>query len=552
MTRMKHGVVSVTPTSGTLLPGSLLSPPGDRARVLSSLSSAQYGMLPPPDKYGKRRLEVPERSPRPGVSMGELSHSGSLLGNCKTDGPAPSKSQRFWLSKEKIKSHSATQTRLERLTSHSMYEIASAILIVLNALFVAWETEQRAVSAASIVLLPGEARQQDLYFGVVANFFCMCFALDLGLRVSSEGRSFFLMSRERSWNLLDTVVALTALAEVCTHWVAYAHDGTSTARTALRKFSMLRIVRLLRVIKMRISSRVLLIIRELRLMVFSLTGAMKPLFWAVVLMAIILLIFGVFFTDGVVAYCVQNAAFQDESTRELRSHFGTLGRSMLSLFISLSGGEDWAVVMEVLEPLPGYYSFVFLVFITFAVLALLNVITAVFIQTAIKQTEADVELVVAEEMAQRAEFTAVMQQVFMELDQNNSGALTYDEFEQHIEDDKIMAYLQTLELDATQIRSLFMLLDVDRTGEVDLDEFVTGCVRLKGGAKNLDMAFLKFQLDYVVHSIKLMQRDADVRQSEFGSLSPIMVGLERPRPRELTLDAEDNAEGDAHSPPTLQ
>lgn len=211
--------------------------------------------------------------------------------------------------------------------------------------------------------------------------------------------------------------------------------------------------------------------------------------------------------------------------------------------------------MHVLEPLPGYYVFVFLVFITFAVLALLNVITAVFIQTAIKQTETDVELVVAEEMAHRAEFTAVMQQVFMELDQNNSGALSYEEFEEHIEDDKIMAYLQTLELDATQIRSLFMLLDVDRTGEVDLEEFVTGCVRLKGGAKNLDMAFLKFQLDYVVHSIKAMQRDADVRLSGVGPLSPIMVSHERPRPQALTLDIEDgepaSLEGGMHGPATL-
>lgn len=294
-------------------------------------------------------------------------------------------------------------------------------------------------------------------------------------------------------------------------------------------------------------------------MVFSLTGALKPLFWAVVLMAIILLIFGVFFTDGVVAYCMQHSAFQDESTSELRRHFGTLGRSILSLFISLSGGEDWGVVLHLLEPLPRYYALVFLLFITFAILALLNVITAVFIQTAIKQTESDVELVVAEEMAHRAEFTAVMQQVFMELDQNNSGALSYEEFEQHIEDEKIMTYLQTLELDATQIRSLFMLLDVDRTGEVDLEEFVTGCVRLKGGAKNLDMAFLKFQLDYVVHSIKAMQRDADVRHSDMssGPLSPVIISHERPRPQALTLEVEVEdgepaaSEGGTHGPKTL-
>jgi len=70
--------------------------------------------------------------------------------------------------------------------------------------------------------------------------------------------------------------------------------------------------------------------------------------------------------------------------------------------------------------------------------------------------------------------------VSAELDTNNSGALSLNEFEQHIEDEKILAYLSTLELDVNQVRTLFLLLDVDQTGEVDLEEFVNGCLRLKG------------------------------------------------------------------------
>merc|ERR1719158_894452 len=90
-----------------------------------------------------------------------------------------------------------------------------------------------------------------------------------------------------------------------------------------------------------------------------------------------------------------------------------------------------------------------------------------------------------------------MEQVFEELDTNDSGALSLGEFEKHIEDEKLAAF----DLDVSQVRTLFTLLDVDRTGEVDLDEFVSGCLRLKGGAKSLDMAILKYQVEWILHNI---------------------------------------------------
>lgn len=57
-------------------------------------------------------------------------------------------------------------------------------------------------------------------------------------------------------------------------------------------------------------------------MVFSLTGSLKSLAWAVVLILIILAVCGIFFTDGVIAYCVQHDAMQANSTKEMRQYFG--------------------------------------------------------------------------------------------------------------------------------------------------------------------------------------------------------------------------------------
>merc|ERR1711957_882902 len=151
-------------------------------------------------------------------------------------------------------------------------------------------------------------------------------------------------------------------------------------------------------------------------------------------------------------------------------------------------------------PLPVEYKSAFLVFIAFATLALLNVVTAVFVETAMQRSQNDRELLVQQEMEQKLEFVETVQRVFMELDGNASGTITLDEFEKQIQDETVLTFLSTLELDIDQVRTLLTLLDVDRNGEVDIDEFIGGCLRLKGGAKSLDMAILQYQIEWILHN----------------------------------------------------
>merc|ERR1712217_429627 len=173
----------------------------------------------------------------------------------------------------------------------------------------------------------------------------------------------------------------------------------------------------------------------------------------------------------------------------------------------MSGGEDWATIWRSLDGLSWEYSLLFLIFVTFAVMALLNVVTAVFVGTAMQQSQADRDLVVQEELEHKGDFVALMQQVFNEIDTNNSGSLTLEEFEKHIEDDKILAYLRTLEIDVSQVRTLFTLLDVDNTGEVAIDEFVGGCLRLRGGATSMDLAVLKYQVEWILRGVQSLNRN---------------------------------------------
>merc|ERR1712194_205321 len=202
-------------------------------------------------------------------------------------------------------------------------------------------------------------------------------------------------------------------------------------------------------------------------MVFSLTGAWRSFMWAVVLMLIILTVFAVFFTDGVVAHCVNTGSMDAEHTRELRERFGTLSAAVTSLYMAMSGGEDWATLLKLMDPLPYEYNLLFLGFITFAILALMNVVTAVFVSTAMQGSASDRELVVLEEIENKRELICIMQQVFDECDTDDNQSISLVEFVRHIEDERVLAYLRSLEIEVHQVESLFTLLDEDKTGGVD-------------------------------------------------------------------------------------
>lgn len=414
------------------------------------------------------------------------------------------------------------QSNLLLFVQSSKYELVSSVFIVLNAFFVLWQTERKALHVSSRPS-PEQVQREELSFHVVAVFFCLIFLSDVLLRAVAE-KGHFCRSRERAWNAFDVFVSLTASAEVTLQWCQYAYSSGISPQFSnlLRKCSVLRILRLLRVIRMTRSVRVIRFIRELRLMVFSLAGSLKSLAWVVVLMLIIILFFAVIFTDGALVYYDQLGVTEESpATKDLMKYFGTVSAATESLYMATTGGKDWGDTMAALDPLPSEYRLLFLAFITFSILALMNVVTAVFVGTAVQQAEADRDLMVQKEMEHKGEFVGLMQQVFNELDSNNSGALSLEEFEKHIEDDKIMAYLRTLEIDVSQVRTLFTLLDVDNTGEVDIDEFVGGCMRLRGGATSMDLAVLKYQVEWILKAVQTLNRNFGVEDGGGGGMPAV-------------------------------
>merc|ERR1719291_843819 len=112
----------------------------------------------------------------------------------------------------------------------------------------------------------------------------------------------------------------------------------------------------------------------------------------------------------------------------------------------------------------------------------------------------DRDVVIQDMLSKRQQYIDNALAVFHEADSDNSGQVSYAEFEDHLSDPRVQAFFQCMELDAVEARRLFRLLDLDQNGQVSPQEFVAGCVCLKGAAKTMDMAALLLEVRRISES----------------------------------------------------
>jgi len=148
---------------------------------------------------------------------------------------------------------------------------------------------------------------------------------------------------------------------------------------------------------------------------------------------------------------------------------------------------------ETLRLGPGEVYFVLFVFyIFFTLVGLLNVVTGIFVDSAVcTRTEDEVVESFTEEQKR---LCGEMRRIFASADMDGNGCITFEEFCKHVEDPWVQAFLSGLDIDISDARIVFTLLDVDGSGSLTVEEFVDGAMKLKGPAKGIDMLAVMFDL----------------------------------------------------------
>lgn len=345
------------------------------------------------------------------------------------------------------------------------------------------------------------------------NVFCFFFTIECLLRCTAQPAS-FLLGSDRWWNLFDLALIFNCLLEVILSDVGIPNLTIVRMMRICRLFKILRIIRVMR------------FFRTLRLMVSSIVASMVSLLWVFLLITFAMYVWSLLFLHATYEYAKEVNDGKTGATQELLDNlvaeFGTVLTSLVTLFMAVSGGRDWSEIFYPLRELHVSYGWIFIAYIFFIVFGMLNVVTSAFVDILQQVSRRDRDMVIEEEMKRTMVYIEGVKQIFEAADADHSKTLSWCELEAHMEDERMKAYLNSLELDASQARALFVLLDVDESGEICVEEFVKGCMRLKGSARSMDVNMLLYETE------KILFQFADFKHKASAQLQFIMDMLENP------------------------
>merc|ERR1712083_360287 len=101
---------------------------------------------------------------------------------------------------------------------------------------------------------------------------------------------------------------------------------------------------------------------------------------------------------------------------------------------------------------------VYLAYITFTYFAVLNVVTGVFCQSAIESAAHDQEAMLQAFISNKRLYISRFMELFAQIDDDNSGYITKEQFLSQIEDDRVQGFFSTLDIDPSDAINLFRLI----------------------------------------------------------------------------------------------
>lgn len=158
---------------------------------------------------------------------------------------------------------------------------------------------------------------------------------------------------------------------------------------------------------------------------------------------------------------------------------------------------------------------IFSFYIAFVTLAVLNVITGVFCEAAMEGAREDHELMCQQHLLEKHRFTAAIYKAFgVNKAPDEDATLAFDEFEYVLGQPKTKTFLGAMDLEVSDAWELFKLLDTDESSLIDVEEFVTGCLRLKGPAKAFDIAKLSYEQKAMQKALKILIKSVEIKLDE--------------------------------------
>lgn len=380
---------------------------------------------------------------------------------------------------------------------HQYFEILSATIVILNSLWIG--------IAADWTARRWNAHVPE-YFHTIDDAFCVVAVLEISLRIAEAGSTFLHAS---GWNIFDTVVVSTQVIDAAmTHLVSHVK---SKGGAVMSLFRILKLARILRI------ARVASHFPQLHVLIRSIADSFANLFWTMILVFAFNYAAAILITHMVSEYKIELGREKLlEESKDMEDLYGNMMRTMVSLFMIISGGISWNDLMLPLsENISPMFKYFFVCLTGFQMFGMMNVITACFVDNALK-------------IAATTELKHMLDSLWAVFGNKDTAgqmmdselSVTAEDFVNNFGRPEMAKFLEMIHakqgIDAVEV---FAMMDKDGDGSLSINEFVTCCDHIIGPAKGSALASLaKDHSSFAKEQRRMMQQIVESQRQQHDEL----------------------------------
>eukprot|EP00930_Biecheleria_cincta_P059518 TRINITY_DN45235_c0_g1_i1.p1 TRINITY_DN45235_c0_g1~~TRINITY_DN45235_c0_g1_i1.p1 ORF type:complete len:655 (+),score=120.89 TRINITY_DN45235_c0_g1_i1:153-1967(+) len=369
----------------------------------------------------------------------------------------------------------------------SCFEICSFSVIAIHAMF--------ATALANFEITRDGEEPPPLFQSAEMCFLCF-YVFELILR-GMVHRLYFFVNDQASWNIFDLFLIVTSAVDVS--FSMFADQAAGANVSFMRVFRIFKIGKVVRTI------RVIRHFKELRVILESISMCALSMFWGLLMLVFFLYISALVIAQGV-AGCVQDKCLSGEPYEEMMAAFGSIAHIMLSLYMAVTGGNDWGGYYTFAQQLGDMYSFFFLFYTFFFLFALFNIMTGIFVESAMSAAMPCRDEIIVEERRRRRSQVENFRELCKRLDDDGSGTISKSELMTHMQDPILYGYMISLGIELKDVDDFFKCIG-GGSQEVNIDDFVEGCMTVKGVAMALDVQKHKFETKQISKRVGKIEKD---------------------------------------------
>jgi len=330
-------------------------------------------------------------------------------------------------------------------------------------------------------LLLGKVQNLKIVLQISEHLITAVFLVEVILRVIVFGWRSYAPLPGTMWNFCDGMLVL--VTGVLVVWLLPLL-GISSAGSTLRVLTVLRAARLARLVRVVQKFEAF---HEVWLLLRGLLESGRVLFWTVVVIFFITYMFAVFgvvlLSSEIKSEYDKAAASSEGVSKELEELDDVIGGVLPLMYtlIQVLTLDSWnGIARPMMEYISWSFAYWYL-YIAIAVIVMMNLVTAVIVENALKNSQNDADALLQEKKKQKQLELARFRQVFNDLDENGDGELTWQEFKSAFDDKGLSSDLRLLGIEPENCREMFNIMDTG-DGILSVEEFFEGISCMEGGA----------------------------------------------------------------------